>query len=62
MADLCEVAGCSKEKFKTVPKKAAEKLFKVNSAGNKVHLCKDHYKRYKKETKTDRKIERLTWV
>lgn len=62
MADQCEVAGCTNEKFRTVPRKSAEKLFTFNSSGTKVHLCKEHYKRFKKETKKDREIERLTWV
>jgi len=53
MADQCDVTGCTNEKFRTVPRKSAEKLFSLNSRSTKVHLCKEHYKRYKKETKKD---------
>lgn len=62
MEEYCEVVGCKNPKFKTVSKKEAEKIFSLSTQKTKVHLCKEHYKKFKKETKEDRKIERLTWV
>ncbi len=62
MNELCDVTGCKNEKFKTVSRKEAEKIFSLSSGSNKVHLCKEHYKEFKKKTKKDREIERLNWV
>ncbi len=62
MEETCDVPGCGKEKFKTVSKKEAEKVFSFSTKTSKVHLCKEHYKQFKKATKKDREIERLTWV
>ena len=62
MEETCDVAGCTGPKVKTVSHKEAEKVFSFKAQKTKVHLCKEHYKKFKKETKKDRKIERLTWV
>ena len=62
MDESCNVTGCKNDKFKTVSRKEAEKIFSLSSNYNKVHLCKEHYKEFKKKTKKDREIERLTWV
>lgn len=62
MDEKCDVAGCDKPKVRTVSRKQAEKIFTLNSRGTKAHLCKEHYKAFKKATKKDREIERLTWV
>jgi hypothetical protein len=62
MEEQCDVAGCGNPKLRTVSRKTAEKIFSLNSKGTKAHLCKEHYKAYKKATKKDREIERLTWV
>lgn len=62
MEEKCDVTGCINPKFKTVSRKEAEKLFSLGTSKTKVHLCKEHYKKFKKETKEDRKIERLNWV
>lgn len=29
--------------------------------GRRAYLCKDHYKKYRKATKADRTIDRITW-
>jgi hypothetical protein len=32
-----------------------------SDASKSVHLCHEHYKEFKKKTKTDRTYERLGW-
>ncbi|MGC8645475.1 MAG: hypothetical protein ACP5UO_04315 [Thermoplasmata archaeon] len=62
MEEQCDVTGCTRPKFRTIGRRQAEKLFSLSGKGTKVHLCKEHYKEYKKATKKDREVERLTWV
>ncbi len=61
MEKICDVSGCNEERFKTVPADLARKAFSLKSDKTKVHLCKAHYKEYKKKTKQDRDIERMGW-
>jgi len=64
MADkTCDVVGCERPAEKSIGRNRAEKVFKLKPGkGSKVHLCKEHYKEWKKKTKKERKVERLTWV
>lgn len=56
------MAGCSNPKVRTIGRKEVEKVFSLNSKGTKAHLCREHYKQYKKATKKDRELDRLNWV
>lgn len=58
---MCDVAGCSKEAERSVsPKKMKGTSISLKNKDSKTaHLCKEHYASFKKETKTDRKLERL---
>ncbi|WP_297217215.1 hypothetical protein [Thermoplasma sp.] len=62
MEKTCEVKGCTNPSFKTVPAELARKVFSLSVDKTKVHLCKEHYKEYKKKTKEDRKIDRADWI
>ncbi|MEM0135830.1 MAG: hypothetical protein QXU18_11520 [Thermoplasmatales archaeon] len=62
MDEQCDVAGCSNPKVRTIGRKSVEKIFTLKSNGTKAHLCREHYKQYKKATKKDREIDRLNWV
>ena len=57
----CEVPGCTNERFKTVPGDLAKKVFTLDEKLTKVHLCKEHYKEYKKGTKKERAMNRMDW-
>ncbi len=59
---VCDVVGCEEEAVKTVARKKAEKIFDLGGRGSKVHLCKKHYKEFKKKTKKERELERVGWV
>jgi hypothetical protein len=58
----CDVKGCTDLSFKTVPADLAKKVFTFDDSKTKVHLCKAHYKEYKKKTKQDREVDRMDWV
>jgi hypothetical protein len=63
--DLCSVKGCQEPVKRSMSAKAVKKalsdmLFKVKDP-KKVRLCKEHYKEYKKATKEERKLERMSW-
>lgn len=57
----CEVPDCSENSFRTVDAGLARKVFSVSPKATKVHLCKQHYKEYKKGTKQDRELKRMDW-
>jgi hypothetical protein len=54
----CSVSGCGRDAVRSLSTE------KVKAAGLKVgnekraHLCKEHYKEYKKKTKKDKQIEK----
>ncbi|MCD6368585.1 MAG: hypothetical protein J7L38_02160 [Thermoproteales archaeon] len=57
----CSVEGCDKPSYKTVAFvdfKAADLKLDVQPSLNKVHLCKEHYKEYKKAVKKLRQYDR----
>ena len=57
----CDVSGCSKEAERSISLKQvkASKLTLKPECNRSAHLCKDHYREFKKETKKDRKLEQL---
>jgi len=58
--ERCDVIGCTEPAHRAVSAKNAMKAgLKVKKERGKAHLCKKHYKEYKKATKMDRKLERL---
>ncbi len=62
--DICAVNNCNEPAVKSLPKKKVEEALSESiaaSSGRRVHLCKKHYKAYKKATKRERELERLGW-
>ena len=57
--DVCDVAGCDKTAERSLNmKQVARTGLKLKDPGvRQVHLCKEHYKEYKKESKTDRELD-----
>jgi hypothetical protein len=56
---ICDVKGCECEAERSLNLKQLQKcslVFKGEISHN-AHLCKEHYKQYKKETKTSRAID-----
>lgn len=59
----CDIEGCGAEGVRSIPGKKVEKAeMKLSSDPDKsAHLCKEHYREYKKKTKSERKLDRLHW-
>lgn len=58
----CNVDGCNNEGVRSLnTKKVEDAGLRLNGAGKKSVLCKEHYKEWKKETKDDRELERARY-
>jgi hypothetical protein len=58
----CDVEGCTADAERSISGKKVESAgLKIADPSQSAHLCKEHYKAYKKATKKDRTIERLGW-
>jgi len=59
----CEIIGCREPAERSISTKSVQGagLSVADDADRRVHLCKKHYKEYKKKTKKDRELERLGW-
>ena len=57
----CDVSGCSKETERSISVKQvkASKLSLRPECTRSAHLCREHYREFKKDTKKDRKLEQL---
>ncbi|MBN1678350.1 MAG: hypothetical protein JW880_07415 [Candidatus Thermoplasmatota archaeon] len=62
-AKRCDVEGCGAEAVRSVSGKRAEKagLSLASDPSKNAHLCRNHYREFKKKTKKDRTLERLGW-
>ncbi len=58
----CDVKDCDENSYQTVDAELAKKVFTLKTDATKVHLCREHYKKYKKETKKEREVRRADWV
>ena len=60
----CDVADCKELSKRSISFKKVESALpnlKFKKTTKKVHLCKLHYKEFKKATKTERALNKLTW-
>jgi hypothetical protein len=58
--EACSVKGCGNPAERSVSGESARAAkLKVEEDLKRVHLCKDHYKQYKKSTKQDRLLDSL---
>jgi hypothetical protein len=59
----CDVQGCKNDAQRSVSGKKVENAgLKLSSDPDKnAHLCREHYREFKKKTKKDRTYERLGW-
>jgi hypothetical protein len=56
----CDVKGCDSEAERSISGNAADDAgLKVDEGLKRVHLCKEHYKEYKKLSKKERELESL---
>jgi len=62
--EVCGVVDCGKEAKRSLStKKVKEVLPELKLIGEprRIHLCRDHYRTFRKKTKEEREIERATW-
>lgn len=62
--DVCGVSGCGQKAARSLPtKKVKEVLPELRLAADtrRTHLCRDHYRSFRKKTKEERELERLGW-
>ena len=62
--ETCGVSGCGEDAVRSVAvDKAKEALPGKSLAADfrRVHLCREHYRAFRKATKKDRELERLGW-
>ncbi len=60
----CSVKDCDKPAIRSVSYvdfSNAKLQLEVETIGNRVYLCRDHYKEYKKAIKKLRKMDRWRW-
>ncbi len=62
-AATCSVSGCEEPSARSVSGKEASEKAKLSlkTKGGRAHLCRTHYRTYKKATKGDKELERLAW-
>jgi len=63
-AKVCGVLGCNNLAKRSIPtRKIREAIqdLRTKEERRRTYLCKEHYKKFKKETKEERKLERLGW-
>jgi hypothetical protein len=60
-AKACDVAGCDKEAERSINmKQVSQSSLKLKDPGvRSAHLCKEHYKSFKKETRSSRELDQF---
>jgi len=59
--ETCDVVGCNKPAYRSVSVSELSKVglnLKISARRGRVHLCKDHYKEFKKARKNIKKYEK----
>jgi hypothetical protein len=60
--DPCAVPGCGAPAMRHLALAEARKVFPdLSEKGRRAPLCRDHYRQWKKTTKSARKLDRLGW-
>lgn len=59
--DKCQAGNCDEDSERSISRKKVKDAMEWSLSGEdkNVHLCKNHYKEFKKATKEERKLEAL---
>jgi len=59
----CDVEGCDEDSVRSISTGRVKGALEWNLSddGKRAHLCKRHYREFKKATKKDRELDRLAW-
>ena len=62
-ARKCDIQGCKADAERSISGKKIEKagMSLSGDPSKSAHLCREHYKEFKKKTRKDRTYERLGW-
>ncbi|MEM4729575.1 MAG: hypothetical protein QXH42_07450 [Thermoplasmata archaeon] len=62
-APICMVAGCTSPAVRSIPLKKVQGNISagLKTEARRVHLCKMHYKEYKRRTREERIVNSLAW-
>jgi hypothetical protein len=61
-SDKCSIDGCDNKAERSISRSKAEEGLEgltFRGEGKRASLCKEHYRKYKKNTKEDRELEML---
>ena len=59
---VCAIPGCGGVAVRSLARAEVRKAFpQLSEEGRRAHLCKDHYKQWKKATRAARELDRLDW-
>ncbi len=62
--ERCAVVGCKEPASRSLSAaKVAQALpdLKLGDVGRRAHLCRTHYKAFRKKTKEERELDRAAW-
>lgn len=62
--EVCGVSGCGQDAVRSVALEKAKEALPGRSMSadfRRVHLCREHYRTFRKATKKDRELDRLAW-
>ncbi len=62
--EKCDVPGCREPALRslsTAKVQAALPELKVGDVGRRAHLCRAHYRMFRKKTKEERELDRAAW-
>ena len=62
--EICGVSGCGQHAVRSVALDKAKEILSgktLNADFRRVHLCREHYRTFRKATNKDRELERLGW-
>ena len=62
---ICEIKECNNDAVRSIAtknlRKSLPKIKVEDEKKRRTHICKDHYKEFKKATKEERELQRLGW-
>jgi thymidine kinase len=62
--ERCAVEGCGEPAARSLSAAKVKQVLpdlKIGDVGRRAHLCRQHYKMFRKKTKEERELERAAW-
>ena len=60
----CDVEGCGQPAARSLSAAKVKQVLpdlRIGDVGRRAHLCRQHYKMFRKKTKEERELERAAW-